>query len=295
MKRIFLCLPMILLCYFSYSQPIPSEVKSTVAFIYVLDQTGKPIPNGTGFFVGVRDTSKMDLFGAYLVTAKHVLQLDDRRTFLKTVFIRVNKLIGDAEFLRLDLYPSGKQKNIFIHPDTTVDIAVIPGIPDQSKYEFKFLPDEYLTTENDIKNLGIREGSEVFFTGLFAPFVGEHKNYPVVRFGRVALVTNEKVDWDGMKSELYLMESSSYGGNSGSPVFFYLGAEREPGSLVLGSPVLKLAGIMKGFFGEPRPIQLIETSRVPIYVSNVGIAAVTPAHLLSEILFGTELKSIRGF
>jgi hypothetical protein len=278
-----------------FAQPIPAEVKSTVAFIYVVDNKGQPVPNGTGFFVGVKDTSRPDTYSVYLVTAKHVLQLEDRKTFFKTIYVRLNRNVGDAEFLRLDLNLAGKSKNVFVHTDTTADIAVIPVLPDQTKYDFKILTDEYLTSKEDFANLKITEGSEIFFTGLFIPHTGKHRNYPVVRFGRVALITQEKINWEDQMTELYLVESASYGGNSGSPVFFYLGANREPGAIVLGAPVLKLAGIMKGFFGESRPIQLIETSHIPVAVSNVGIAAVVPAFQLNDILFGPELVRQRGF
>src|SRR2546430_15295912 len=43
---------------------------------------------------------------------------------------------------------------------------------------------------------------EVFFAGLFTPFAGEPRNYPVVRFGRIALVTGEPISWEGTKMNL---------------------------------------------------------------------------------------------
>jgi hypothetical protein len=277
------------------AQPIPQEVKSTIAFIFVPDTSGKLVPNGTGFFVGVKDTSTSNSYSVYLVTAKHVLLTDDNETFFPSVFVRLNRKVGDAEILRLDLSSSGNRKNVFVHPDSTIDIAVIPALPDQKVFDFKFLPNEYLTTKDEFVRMKIREGSEIFFTGLFIPHIGKHRNYPVVRFGRVALISEERVNWEGVMTELYLVESASYGGNSGSPVFFYLGAEREPGSIIVGSPVLKLAGIMKGFVGERRPIELVQTSVIPVSVTNIGIAGIVPAYQLNEILFSNELKNKRGF
>lgn len=52
--------------------------------------------------------------------------------------------------------------------------------------------------------------------------MGEHRNNPIVRFGRVALLPEDKIPWqENGKSaesvELYLLETQSYGGNSGSP------------------------------------------------------------------------------
>ncbi len=277
----------------SAGMPIPPEVKAIVTFIFVPNEEGTLVPNGTGFFVGVRNPEKQDSFLVYIVTAKHVIQKPDRSTYFSTVFVRVNKKEGEAEILRLNLVPEGPLKNVFVHQDATVDVAVIPALVDPNKYDFKFLPDDYLTTKEDFAKLKIREGSDVFFTGLFLLYLGAHRNYPIVRFGRVALVTSEKVSWDAIPTELYLVESGPYGGSSGSPVFFYLGADREPGGLIVGDIVLKLAGIMKGSFGEGRAITFAETARVPMVVSNMGIAAVVPAYKLHEILFGNELKSWR--
>jgi len=294
MKQIIIAL--IVFCSLSTikSQPIPAQVKSIVSFIYLLNAKGEYEANGTGFFVGVRKSPSDSIYYVNLVTAKHVLKPDfNKKEFYKTVFVRLNKKIGEAEYLRLDLFPEGKNKNVFFHPDSSVDIAVIPALPDEKIYDFIFMPDELITTREDFKKLKITEGANVFFTGLFTPFTGEHKNYPIVRFGKVALVTEEKILWDNIKTDLYLIESSSYGGNSGSPVFFFLGAEREPGSLFIGDPILKLAGIMKGSFNDIKPIQAVETKVIPISVSNMGISAVVPAYKLYEILFGEEMKLLR--
>jgi hypothetical protein len=97
--------------------------------------------------------------------------------------------------------------------------------------------------------------------------------------------------------ELYLVETQSYGGNSGSPVFFLFGADRNPGSIIIGPSVLKLAGIMRGSFNESRLIGFVQPAAVPpipVSSQNIGIAAVTPAHLLHEILFSDGLKKFRN-
>lgn len=276
------------------AQPIPSQVKSTVSFIYLLNDKGEYEANGTGFFIGARKNPSDSVYYVNLVTAKHVLKPDiNKKEFYKTVFVRLNKKVGEPEYLRLDLYPEGKNKNVFVHADTSVDIAVIPALPDDKIYDFVFMPDDIMTTKDDFKTLKITEGSNVFFTGMFTPYTGEHKNYPIVRFGKVALITEEKILWDGIKTDLYLIESSSYGGNSGSPVFFFLGVEREPGSLFIGNPVLKLAGIMKGSFNDVKPIKVVETRAVPVSISNMGISAVVPAYKLYELLYSEEMKLYR--
>lgn len=274
--------------------PIPPEVKSVVVFIFI-EREGKLIPNGTAFLVGVKNPSEPTIFSVYLVTARHVLYKPDTTEFLDRVYVRVNKKDGGSEVGTIPIKVTGDNKTVFVHSDFSVDIAAIPFLPDQKKFDFKFLPDELITTQKDYNSLKIREGSDVFFTGLFTPYPGSEKNYPVVRFGRVALVTDEKIEWQGKQMSLYLIEAGSYGGNSGAPVFFYLGSDREPGSLIVGAPVLKLAGIMQGTFRDAQEIKVIETKPIPISLSNMGIAAIVPAYKLHELLFSEEMKRQRGF
>lgn len=274
---------------------IPPDIKKVVVFIFVQGKDGKLSANGTGFLVGVKNSQRPEMVALYLVTAKHVIQDPNTKLLFPFIFVRANTKDGKADISRLSLAVDGAGKDVFVHEESAVDLAVLPLSMDESRYDYKFIPDDLITTKDDFNNLHITEGSEVFFTGLFVPYIGDTKNYPIVRFGRVALVTDEKIEWNGAKTDLYLLESASYGGNSGSPVFFYLGADREPESIIIGDPVIKLAGIMEGFFGEPRPIQLAQTSTVPVSISNVGISAVIPAYKLREILFSNELKNQRKF
>ncbi|MEF3078856.1 S1 family peptidase [Winogradskyella poriferorum] len=277
-----------------YSQAIPTEIKKTVGFIYAKDNFGKVKPQGTGFFVSVSDSINGQLKSSlYFVTAKHVIKRDT--IFRDTILVRLNLKDSLSEYGMIKLHSKGANKNIFTHKDKTVDIAVIPIAPDPAKFDYLSLPHTFLTNRENFNDLNIREGTDVFFTGMFTPFIGDKRIYPIVRFGRVALITEEKIPWDNEMTNLYLMETSSYGGNSGSPVFFYLGADRGNGSIIVGNPELKLAGIMKGYFGEKSPIKIIETQRIPVSDRNLGIAAVVPSYFLEEILLGTELKKQRGF
>ncbi len=150
-----------------------------------------------------------------------------------------------------------------------------------------------LVTKETFERLKIKEGDDVFFGGLFVPFTGAKKNIPIIRFGRVAMISDEKIPWDGQQLDLYLMETQSFGGNSGSPVFFNLNPTRDPGSFVLGPPQLFLAGIMKGSFLNASELVVVNRAPVPVSRENAGIAAVVPSYLLHDVIFGKELVSFR--
>jgi len=277
---------------------IPSDVKKAVAFVFLsdaqgepaLDKSGNPIPLGTGFFVSVPTGRQRDRVYVYFVTAMHVLRQNNTGPLHGNVLIRLNKLDGASGFVRLRISgESGGERKAFFHSDSAVDLAVIPVSIDQSVFDFKLVPRDYITSREEFNQLHIGEGAEVFSTGLFTPFGGEKRNYPVVRFGRIALVTDKPISWEGTKMNVYLMESGSIG-NSGSPVFFYRGS-LQPNAYAL----FKLAGVMMGASQHVRPgVPVPEGNAIPASVSNTGIAALVPCYRLHEILFGSELEALRA-
>lgn len=272
---------------------IPDDVKKVVSFIFIRNERGEIVPNGTGFFVSIKEEGFHGLFG-YLVTAKHVLIDEKTQNFFSSIIVRLNKAnnSGTQSFE----IPLIEGKNFFVHTEVDVDIAAIPFLPDTdlTKYDLRLLQQDLLTTKELFTKEKITEGDEVFFIGLFTHHIGQQRNYPITRFGRVALITEEKIKWEDSHVDLYLMESQSFGGNSGSPVFFYLDPNRVPGQLVLGPPKLLLAGIMKGSFLDAQKIGVINTQTTPISLSNMGISAVVPAYKLHEILFSRSIKEQRA-
>jgi hypothetical protein len=231
------------------------KIKKIVTFIFPPDDHGNlrrdlknnPIPYGTGFFVAVKnDTGKGrgENSFAYLVTAKHVLK-DEHGFDFDRVFLRLDTLKGEADFIPLDLIQNG-QRVVFTHPDPTVDIAVVPALPSQTLFSFKVMSDDLLSTKETFTQYNIAEGSDVFFVGLFTTYYGEHANVPIFRFGRMAMFPDEPVPWidyqgqPQQQARLYFIEIQSYGGNSGSSVFFSLGATEQcaqAGNILLVAPL----------------------------------------------------------
>jgi hypothetical protein len=271
---------------------IPDALKEIVVFIFIRGSADKPEPIGTGFFVGVTDKHRKEGTFPYLVTARHVLT-DRRGRYYPDIFIRMNKISGGSEMIRVPL--SGEDAlPIYKHVDQNVDVALLPLRPRDDIYQYKVLPDSMIGTREQLADAGIKEGDEVFFTGLFASFFGEERNYPVVRFGRVAMLPQERIPWEGAMLNLYLIECQSFGGNSGSPVFFYLGVARDPLSFIWRGPKFLLMGIMKGSYLEAKEVQVVDRSRIRVSFENAGIAAVVPAYYLHETLFSDELRKGRA-
>jgi len=125
----------------SMATPIPSEVKSVVVFIFVRNLEGRLIANGTGSFVGVKNPLNSN-FHVYLVTAKHVLYKTNTMDFVDTVFLRINRKEGGCELGSFPIISEGEECNVFTHSDYSVGIVVISCLPDQEKYDFKFLADD---------------------------------------------------------------------------------------------------------------------------------------------------------
>jgi len=152
-----------------------------------------------------------------------------------------------------------------------------------------------ITTKEVFDREKLQEGDDVFFTGMFTPHLGKKRNLPIVRFGKVALISDERVMWNEVPTDLYLIETFSFGGNSGSPLFFFLDPTREPNMIRVGQPILLLAGIVIGYFGEPARAGIVETKNKAYWpFENSGVAAVVPAFRLNEILNSPELTLLRN-
>lgn len=295
----------------SMALPVPLEIKKAVTFVFLADnqgnllldaKTNKPVANGTAFFVVVpSELEPTTRSFCYLVTAKHVVRNPDG-SFQRVVFVRLDTKEGKAKFVKVPLEENGHSV-VSVAADKTVDLAVVPFWIDPNLVDFKAIPVDMLATKDCVKE-GIVEGTDVFFTGLYTHYYGDNRNNPIVRFGRVSMLPEDRIEWldnPGKPTELvelYLLETQSYGGNSGSPVFFFLGADRQAGTLYVGPPVIKLAGVMRGSFGQTLPVQVVQANtnvvQVPVYTQNIGIAAVTPAYLLHEILYSEEVKGSRS-
>ena len=100
--------------------------------------------------------------------------------------------------------------------DPEADVAVCPINISDSDFDIKGISPDIAVTKAKIQSLMLNETDEVLFSGLFLPYSGAKKNYPIVRHGKIALMPEEKIPWltiSGQTSmqDLYLAESHFLG------------------------------------------------------------------------------------
>jgi hypothetical protein len=316
----FLAAIALLLTFIHYgviAQPAPplrGFDKNVVAFVFTRNcptnySETNYVKRGTCFFVFVPNTNvpaqSSWFYGSfYIVTAKHVLFSEKGKQLTPEVFIRSPRKEGGLSYSQLILEPQNvnptnditeyshiSRPRIFTHSDESVDLAVIEGVPDPTT--LKLHPIEYtsLIERNSIKDFAISPGDQMFFLGMFTPFVGSMDNYPVFRFGHLSMLAAEKIPWSKEEpaQDLFLMDAMCFGGNSGGPVFFFFDELRYP-----NGPRFPLAGTLKGGWSALEPLQVIETQATPAAANNMGITAVVPAYYIKEILDCPVIKRDRN-
>jgi hypothetical protein len=269
------------------ADPVPKGIdKDLVTFIFRECDPTNPI--GTGFYVGVPTKTLPNVSTRYLVTAKHVLS-DPGGKLLSGVFLRME---GTKDtFFNLHLPFEGScASSVCTNSDPSVDIAVVPLAFDGNSAKTRFLPVALIASRGAFTKLDIRAGEEMFFLGLFTPFYGSKHNLPIFRFGRLSMLPDEKIPFAGGEQDLILMESQVFGGNSGSPCFFYFDERRNP-----NDTKLFLAGVVKGYFRDWSEVKVVETRETPISERNVGIAAIIPAYYILDILNCSTLQQFRDY
>lgn len=203
---------------------VPDEIRKCVVFILHIDKNDNQFHlDGTGFFVAI--TIPENLNFVYVITAKHVIVPINQRSADDSVYLRINTREGGSQIIKTNI-------NDWIdHPtDSSVDAMLLPLAPPLDIFDYLAIPEQMVATESVFRDNSIGAGDEVFFTGLFVNAYGQKKNMPIVRIGNIALIPDEKIPIKHFgNADVYLIESRSIGGLSGSPVFVHLGGARTVG------------------------------------------------------------------
>jgi hypothetical protein len=294
------------------TEMIIDQLKKTVVFLQTTwhDSTQPSVPAGpsdqTGGIVGTgflifeaipewgKDAAGDDRGVDFLVTAKHMIrrEMPDKQPgpYADKVTVRFNTLAPvDASGRSWDTFDApilderGDLEWLVDDADPVADVA-LDFVSMPSGADCKTIGEDSFATKSFVTDQHINENDEVLFAGLFTGYFGALRNYPIVRHGKLALLPGEDVAVDPAKpdhkSQIYLAEISSFGGNSGSPVFVRLGTLRE--GLTVNMNVgysYRLLGIMKGFVSDTEAKQ------------NSGIALVVPVDKIQEILSGDRAKA----
>ena len=288
-----------------WSMRVPDEVLKSVVFVGRIVGTGgfeRRRCGGTAFIASIRSEEFPDVAYTYIVTARHVAK---------------QLSLGGPWFMRYNLTSGGSQEAIaddgegwWYHPTEaeTVDAAV-HVTPTHEEMDFRHVPISMFATDEVIQQHNIGPGDMVFFTGLFSKIIGKARNIPIVRTGNIAMLPAEKVpvkiDGCGVESEVYLVEARSLGGLSGSPVFVretvYLtgmageGNDRRRVEMQIPGAFF-LFGVMHGHWNvkmeDSNEIELPPPKKDELPL-NLGVAVVTPAKRILEILNRPELVEER--
>lgn len=290
------------------------QMKKCVAFLFgevhvkgsdgnlAKGNSGKPLlldmPLGTAFFVWYPDKRGGDTYGfSYLITAKHVLK-DADDTYLKEVRVRLNLKTpqNDLDFGAVPLAVTDSAGNLLWftdNDDPRNDVAVLPLLPDVGKVDSKAVPIELFADDGLLKKQNVSEGDALYLFGLMPQYYGEKKNYPVIRKGSLALLTDELIQTGpDTKQHVFLAELASWPGNSGAPVFLDLGGFRNNG--ITAGVNFHLLGLMLGYFSNVRQAELIDTRTVAGGdLSNIGISYILPASTILKVLGSQPLQRLR--
>jgi hypothetical protein len=309
----------------SSTTPDPyQQALESIVFIYPSgthpcagSENDPPLPLGTGFFVCLvfvgSDGKPTGEIERKLVTNKHIVTGRD------ALVLRLNSTDGKGCICHDQVLDRTVSKNVLESPRPEVDLAVIdvPNIAGTAPVAFGY---ETLMDEACLNELHFKEGSDIFTAGFFLRYAGNRRNYPLVRSGKLALLTHERwwrVQQDAPAQYAYLGELGTTYGASGSPVLLVpdkinVALDGSIHGLYVGA---RLLGVIKGIPGLPAET----TIKVPTYtlagsvpvatdvivkgttaVSN-GLAAIEPATNLKQLLeprvqqLIKQGKTIRGY
>jgi hypothetical protein len=244
--------------------------------------------SGTCFFVRYEDKR---LGGnqafSYLVTNRHMALpgVEKGESYpIQRMSVKLNLLnpVAGMESEEVNIPLAGVH---WVFPaDDSVDLAILPAAPDQTKYDYLNVPASVLAGKDQISTNNIDVGDNVLFAGYFVQFPGQKKIQPVVRQGILSMMPDELMDTTlGKPGHLYLADAHVFHGNSGSPMFVNISGFRN-GSLKPGYSYL-LLGVVSGYYFEDADFKLtVATTLEGTAHANSGISMIVPAYELKALL-----------
>ncbi len=257
----------------------------------------KRTPAATAFLAGVPapgppPVGSEGVFFRYLVTARHVVALSRK---YGSLFVRIHRADDSAVFMELP--PDAWHE----HPSEEVAVSLLRT---SAPLNHVLIATDQFALDAKVGEYRIATGDEVFFVGLFSEHPGTDRNQPILRFGNISLMPDEKilvnVGDSTARIRAYLVEARSWGSHSGSPAFVFFPPDRFGNSISVGTALpIFLLGLVQGhqeiksevaFIGD-----VLGSGKVPV---NAGIAVVVPAQEIHDLLMSevvvTERDELSG-
>jgi len=255
--------------------------RDIVGYLGVDDGFPSPKPVATVFFVNFSDGTSS---GIYAVTARHCIDVRDRYLYIQRR--------GDRDDIATEPH------QWILHPSN--DLAVCPiehGVYLGATYG--------LFADKQPNPYFVRSGHEVFTVGLFSRLPGRSAVEPIVRFGHVALsladaeIVLDPISKPNITTAVHarLIETRSWGGESGSPVFIHspyyqpssVPPPKDQANLGVSTPAtpvrsVSLLGVLHGHYQIDQPIQMSDG----FLDVNAGIAVVVQVEVLRRFLLTNE-------
>ena len=162
------------------------------------------------------------------------------------------------------------------HPEADVAAMILP-LPNEFRASHRWIGSELLAGDELFKNWGIRPGDELMCLGYPLGLESGSEGFPILRSGRIASYPV----WPSSQAKTFLLDMTTYGGNSGGPVFFDFRKRQIPG--LPSSQWVDAVGIA-GLVSE----DIRKTEHSEGYFGNstltmpLGIAIVVPAEFIKQ-------------
>lgn len=271
--------------FLTWEPPVPrisDEYLSCVAYLYRSKEEAIESINigGSAFLISMPvEGFPPPAHLVYVVTNKHVIDNKAR-------FLRVNRNGGGVDVLEL--------KNWHRSKDDDLAVCLLPKL-NPFLYSIGSISVSRFLTREIADEWNIGPGDEVILIGRFVNVEGKQRNIPSVRFGHIAQMPIEPLEYEGQFQESFLCEIKSIGGFSGSPVFVAPmilprdtdGKEPEETSYLLGIDWCHIQNFENAVDADGYEIKNI---RVPI---NTGMMGVVPAWNLQKLLDVDEVANMR--
>lgn len=251
---------------------IPSQYLDSVVAIGRCQPNSSIRYTATGFVYSASaglDEKGLRLARTFIVTNRHVIEgagvLSSRQSLASGI-----QIVSESP-----------EENWVVHPNSDVDIAVLP-VNSPSLNGINIRQDMFYNETNALLRdrlikMEFREGNEVFVLGFPLALVGNVKNYVIARQGIVARIQ----DWYDDAARSFLIDASIFPGNSGGPVL------AKPTLYTYGTVITTamLIGVVSAYVPY-RDIARSDQTGHPIlsYAENSGLAVVFPVNAIEETI-----------